>query len=432
MYYLNNIEELTLQKLSKIIRTFRGKELPQIEKYIAYYDGKQEILNKYVSDPSKPCNKIVCNYCYDITENYCGYLTGIPITYTSEEDISSLSWILNYNDVHSEDSSLLKNGLVAGVGYELAYLDEMAQQRFKILDSKEVIPIYRNNLEEELIAAVRMYSANDIEDTSKTFVDVYTDKEILHYKSDITFSDFTLLEARPHYYGQVPITVFELNKERKSIFDRIISLQDAYNKLLSASVDDEEAFVDAYMVLVGYNADSEDIEQMKKDRVLLLDEEGAASYLTKTNDDSAVNELLDRINKQILKIAKCPDFTDEAFGTSSGIAIRYKLTGMENNAATIESNLRKALQKRLELISAIQKLTTDELGWRDIEIVFTRNLPINYLEQAQLVNQLRGLVSDKTLLAQLPFVKDVDKELELLAKQNESVLTYNFGAVDNE
>ena len=53
-----------------------------------------------------------------------------------------------------------------------------------------------------------------------------------------------------------------------------------------------------------------------------------------------------------------------------------------------------------------------------INITFNINLPENILETAQTVNQLRNLVSDETLLSQIPFVSDVDKEIERVKDAN--------------
>jgi len=52
------------------------------------------------------------------------------------------------------------------------------------------------------------------------------------------------------------------------------------------------------------------------------------------------------------------------------------------------------------------------------EIVFTANIPANIQEQAQIVSQLEGLISQKTLLSQLPFVTDPVAEIEELQKEN--------------
>jgi len=44
------------------------------------------------------------------------------------------------------------------------------------------------------------------------------------------------------------------------------------------------------------------------------------------------------------------------------------------------------------------------------------------------VNQLRGIVSQETLLTLLPFVQNVDEEMERVrAEKEESMELYNFG-----
>ena len=57
--------------------------------------------------------------------------------------------------------------------------------------------------------------------------------------------------------------------------------------------------------------------------------------------------------------------------------------------------------------------------WRGIDIIFTRNVPSNDTDIANMVNTLSGIVSDETLLAQIPFVEDVEAELERLKQQKE-------------
>ena len=92
----------------------------------------------------------------------------------------------------------------------------------------------------------------------------------------------------------------------------------------------------------------------------------------------------------------------------------------------------KALQKRLELICAILKMVNGDAIWRDIEITFTRNLPFDYASMAQLITQLKGTVSDRTLLSLLPFVSDIDKELEMVKETKlENQEIYGFGENNN-
>lgn len=206
-----------------------------------------------------------------------------------------------------------------------------------------------------------------------------------------------------------------------------MTLQDAYNKLLSSEVDDFEAFCDAYLVLKGITADAEDLANMKQNRVLIMDADAEAAYLTKNVSDTQIENMLQNINDTIHKIANSPDFNDEKLMAQSGIAMRYKLIGFENISSNIVANMTKALQKRIELICSILNLKGSDNQWRDVEIIFTRNLPTNINDTAQVINQLRGVVSDKTLLSLLPFIQDVDAELDQMkAEKEQNMSLYNF------
>lgn len=212
-----------------------------------------------------------------------------------------------------------------------------------------------------------------------------------------------------------------------------MSLQDAYNNLLSAEIDDFDAFADAYLILKGVVADSEDLANMKQNRVLLMDAEDSAEYLTKNISDTQIQNMLQNINDQIHKMSNSPDFNDEKLMAQSGIAMKYKLIGFENVSSAIVANMTKALQKRIELICEVLNLTDGVAMWRDIKITFTRNLPENTLETAQMVNQLRGLVSDETLLSQIPFITNPAEEVERVKEQKQlNIDLYSFPTGNEE
>lgn len=429
MFLIDVNEELTAAKVTEIIQRFCTGERAKMKRYQNYYSGKQDIIYKTVNDTSKPCNRIITNYCASIVDNYSGYLTGIDITYRSNEDISNIQEVLAYNDVRGVDAAILRDMLIYGRAFEVCYLDEESKQRFKKLDALECIPVYDNTLNQELRAVIRFYPIDSLNAFKGYYIEVYDNVSIRRYKSNETYASMKPIEEIAHYYKQVPITVYSLNESETSIFDRIMSLQDAYNTLLSSGVDDFESFCDAYLVLKGITAEAEDIAAMKENRALILDADSDASFLTKDISDAQLQNLLDNIDAQIHKLSNSPDFTDSAFATTSGVALRYKLIGFENTASGIVANMTKGLQRRLELIATVLNIV-DEATWRDVDIVFTRNLPTDDLTIAQTINELRGVVSTRTLLSLLPFVRDVDKELEAL---NEDISSYDFeGMSGNE
>lgn len=430
MFYLNRDEQLTTELLYKIISRFRTQVEPKLQRYKNYYDGVQAILQKEYSDPTKPCNKTVINYCKNIVDSYCGYLaTPSFISYRSDNDIEDIMDILRYNDYQAEDADFLLNALIYGTASELMYIDNGGKTRFRQINPTQCFGIYDDSLTGDLMYFVRMYKVSEWDETDTYRVDVYSDFEVTHYTMSTKQGSLSLIDAEPHYFGQCPANIFTLPDE-KSIFDCITGLQDSANELLSAEIDDYSAFCDAYLTLEGVDAETDDITKMKEDRVLILPVGAKAAWLTKNASDAQVENMLKRIHDSIYRIAQCPDFSSETFvgGVSSGVAIRYRLTGMETRAGKIEAEMKKALQRRIEIICGIATLKLGEEVFRDIEIDFKRNIPEDEASLINLVNSLKGTVSDATLLGLLPFVSDVNAELEAVNEQKQTNMAlYGFG-----
>jgi SPP1 family phage portal protein len=423
MFYLSKEKELTPELLYKMINHFNLAVLPRLEKYKNYYDGIQAILSKKYTDESKPCNKTVINYCKNITDSYNGYMaTPGHIAYNSEQDIEDIMDILKYNDYQTEDSDFLHDALVHGVASELMYIDADAQTRFKLINPLSCFGVFDNSLTADLIYFVRFYKLNDWDDNDQEYaVDVYNDKTIKHYTMNGFASTPVFIKEEPHYFGQCPANIFMLPDE-KSIFDCIMSEQDSVNELISAEIDDYSAFCDAYLVIEDAELDEETVKTMKQNRVLQLPVGSKAYWLTKAANDTQVENILKRLHDSIYREAQCPDFSSETFigGVSSGIAIQYRLTGMETRAGGIEALMKKALQRRIEILCGVASLKMGEEVFRDIEITFTRNIPADEAALINMINSLKGTVSDETLLGLLPFIPDVQAELEKVKEQKEA------------
>ena len=421
MVSLNTIEELTEKVIKRINETHRSSVLPRLQNLEKYYNANNAIKNRVMSDPSKPNNKIANAYASYITDTLVGYFIGEPITYTSNDNVllQDLNMILEYNDEADENAELAKNASIYGVAYEMLYLSEDDKMiRFKALNPKEVIPIFDKTVEQNLLAVLRYYDDYDyVEDNTYTIVEVIDNKMVRRYKLDTGLS---LLEEYPHYFSMVPVAIFKNNEEESGDFEQVISLIDAYDKMESDSLNDFEYFVDAYLALYGFTADAEDVAQMKENRVLLMDEGTSAEWLVKQTSDAYVENMKNRLDKDIHKFAKCPNMSDQEFASNaSGIAIKFKLLGTENLVSIKERKFKRGLQQRLELMSMINSVLGEGFDWRAIDIIFTRNIPSNDTDIANMVNMLKDIVSEETLLAQIPFVEDVQTELEKLKKERE-------------
>lgn len=434
MFYLNKEKELDTELLNKMISAFRLNVEPKLSKYKNYYDGVQKILQKTYVDASKPCNKSVINYCANIVNSYAGYIASPGfISYQSNEDIEDVMNILRYNDYQAQDADYLQDALVYGVANELMYIDNAGQTRFRLINPLSSFGVYDDSLTGDLLYFVRMYKESEWDNTDTYNVDVYSDYDIKHYTMAGKNGYLEFKSEEPHYFSQCPVNIMVMPNEQ-SIFDCIMTLQDSVNELLSAEIDDFAAFCDAYMVLEGVDADEEDFARMKASRAAILPNGAKMYYVTKNTNDTQVENMLKRLHESIYRIAQCPDFSSESFvgGVSSGVAIRYRLTGMETRAGKIEAIMRKALQRRIEIICGIASLKLGEEVYRDIKIEFKRNVPEDETTLINMVNALTGRVSDATLLSQLPFIDDVNAELEALREQKAANMAlYAFGASES-
>ena len=405
-------------------------DLPRLLKLENYYNTKNKIINRTMADPAKPNNKIANPYASYITDTLTGYFVGEPITYNSNDKtlLQDLSMIFEYNDEADENMELAKNASIFGVAYEMLYFSEEDKMiRFKPLSPKEVIPIFDKSVEGNLLAVIRYYDDyNVVEDKTYTIIEVIDAVGVSRYSSSKGSNTLTLLENYPHYFGMVPVAIYKNNEEERGDFEPVISLIDAYDTMESDSVNDFAYFVDCYLALYGFTAEAEDVQKMKENRILLMDEGTSAEWLVKNSNDTTIENMKNRLDADIHKFAKCPNLADKEFASNaSGIAIKFKTLGTENLVAIKERKFKRGLQQRLELMSMISSVLREGFDWRAIDIVFTRNLPSNDVDIANMVNSLRDIVSDETLLAQIPFVDDVQAEIERVDKQKEKAKEQN-------
>lgn len=427
MFRLESSEQLTPEVVRELIIKFRGEELPRLKKLKDYYMNKTAILRRPCVDPSKPNNKVVHPYAQYITDTLTGYFVGEPITYSANEDINNLKMIYEYNDEQDENMTLAKDCSIYGKAFEYVYIDKDGNVRFVAMDPRQIIPVYQNTLNSDLIGVIRFYPYRDVVfGIDKIIIEVYDEKEMRKYETPDAVADFTYVGTWPHAFNSVPFVEYKNNDDCYGDFEGVISLIDAYDALVSDDLNDFEYFVDAYLALYGYTAEPEDIAQMKAQRVLLMDNDSKAEWLVKQGDSTGVETTKQRLERDIHKFSKTPDSNDTNFSSNvSGVAMRYKLLGTENLGSIKERKFKKGLQHRLELIAYILKvLSRPSFDWLGVDINFTRNLPVNEDDVSTMIKNLNGIVSKKTLVSQLPFVEDPEQEMKQLDAELKSSIFY--------
>ncbi|WP_304195434.1 phage portal protein [Peptostreptococcus stomatis] len=430
--YRTDKEELSIEDIQKFIKKHKAESIRYI-KLQKYYEGKHDILD-HTSRDGQPNNKIVNPYPKYITDMLVGYFVGQPISYTSKEEdglLEDLQAIFDYSDEQEENLELAKICSIKGKAYELLYRDEDARIRFNEFGPDQMFVIYDMTISPSIKFAIRYYDVGEGNDKI-TYAEVY-DKEVCTiYKGKD--SDLSLVQITPHTFKDVPVVEYVNNKEEQGDFEQVITLIDAYNKAQSNTLNDMDQFTDAYLILVNMaGTDSGRIEDLKRDRVMLLDEDGDAKWLIKEINDAWVENYKDRVRRDIHKFSYTPDMQDESFGNNlSGVSIRYKILAMEQIRSNKERKFKKGLQRRIELICNSLSLEKDIDLFTSINIKFANTLPQNIYELSQTIKNLSPYLSSETLLNQLPFVENAKEELEKKkAEDEEMTSSYDFTNIDN-
>lgn len=396
------------KQIGELIGEYTHSTLPRLLKLGRYYRGEHEILRAR-KDPGKPDNRLVNNFCRAITDSTVGYFMGIPVTYAADgETATLLSGLSTANDEPFCNSRLASELSIYGRAAELLWCRENGDIRFSPIDAVGVIPVYDGTLDETLSAAIRFFEA----DGGK--VEVYYSDHADYY--DRRDSGVLIKTGeREHYFGEVPINFYKNNRDEIGDFESVVTLVDAYNKMQSDSLNDFELFADSFLAISGMGgARREDIEQIRNDRVILLDDGGKAEWLTKQVNDEYIENMKKRLSSDIFRFSATPDMSEDSLFNSgtSGVAIKFRLLAFDNRVKVTEQYFRRSLLRRWRLIFNCLGVYGYKAECVGIRPCFARNLPGMLESTASAAEKLSGIVSDETLFSLMPFIEDPKDEVE--------------------
>lgn len=413
-----------LKKISK----FESRRQRRLNTLYEYYIGRHGILKASKPD-GKPNNRLVTNFPKNIVNNTIGYFLGKPITYKCEDDELSeqIQHITQYNDDAFHNIRLGKDLSVFGIAAELVYIDADGEIRYQKINPMNLIIGYTNDIEPVIEYAIRWYDVFDDDDQRIRYIEVYTDTDITYYTYDGNLCE---TETKQHFFHAVPVNVYRNNDDCIGDFEDVIPLIDAYNTMQSEGVNDYQSFADAVLLLKNIRADEEAVRDMRQKHILETYEDGDASWLVKQVNDAYVENIKDRIREDIYMSSNTVNMSDENFAqNASGVSIKHRLMNFENRISITERHFKQGLQRRFELVCNILNTKGGNFDYTLIELIFVRNLPANLADIGTMVQQLNGgtCVSKRTLMGQIPFIEDIERELEQIAEETEREAQYNMG-----
>jgi len=422
MYVLPKDTEITMDLLDKFLRQHATDVKRRYQPLLDLYTSNHEILRAKNKPSYKPDNRIVVNFAKYIVDTMNGFFIGHPIRSTTDDDnvAEYIEHLESYNDQDDNNAELSKNSSIFGKAYEMYYTDEDSELCITYLTPIDAFMIFDDSILERPMFFVRRY--RDWENKERGSISDST--SVRYFVNDGGYrwdSEWT-----PHGFQDVPATEFVENEERQGVFEPSITMINAYNKAISEKANDVDYFADAYMKILGAKLDEETIQSIRDNRILNFEGDGAngivVDFMSKPDADVTQEHLIDRLERLIFQISMVANISDESFGTSSGIALKYKLQSMSNLAKAKERKFTSGMNRRYKVLFGhpLSSFKVPEDAWTGIRYIFTQNIPNNVLEEVQAATGLQGIVSQETQLSVLSIVDNIASEIEKLREEQQS------------
>lgn len=178
-------------------------------------------------------------------------------------------------------------------------------------------------------------------------------------------------------------------------------------------------------ILKGYGG--ADIDEFMSDllkyRAVKTDEDGAIETLTPEMDITALREHYEQLKRDIIEDGQSVNKDLDKFGSApSGVALKFMYAALDLKCNALEVEFKLGFEKLLYFINIYLNESQNVSEMTDIEIVFNRDMEINETEVIENCKNSVGIVSDKTIITNHPWIKDVEAELKELESQEEKAV----------
>lgn len=395
--------------VGEFLRTVR----PERQRLYDYYRGEQSV-DKGETVRGRPDNRLRAPFPRYITEVHTGYFLGLPPTVAyggaAGARYAALSRELDLPHLYFD---LGRDLSICGAGFALVWAERGGVKVCRC-DPCGCFAIRSGDAGAPLLAAVRLFASG----RGETRGVLYTAERLVPFVWDGT--GVTLGAAEENLLHTIPLLPFYNNCQGVGDFAMVTGLVDAYNVLLSGALDDMQSVANAFLALYGMQGTTQRaIEQANRSRILSLSEGGRAEFVVKNLNHEALGQLEVNLRRSILQLSMTPDLCDEHFaGNSSGVALQYKLWGIEQVRAAKERTFTDGLRALLAVLTEGERLLGRSVDLTGGEVTFYKNLPQDNAALAETLLSLSPLLSRQTILENLPWVADAQEELRRRAAEN--------------
>ncbi|SFF22943.1 phage portal protein, SPP1 family [Paenibacillus algorifonticola] len=380
-------------------------------------------------------NQLANAFIRKLVDQKVGYLLGKPITIQAENDAyqEQLDNIFN-KDQHRRLKSTGKTAVNNGIAWWHVYYDEDGQLSFKLMNSPEIIPLWRDEAHTVLDAIIRVYEVEVYEGLQRKKVkkiEWWDTSGVRRYTTGGTgfIPDVEAGAVGAHFsvkssdgkeqglnWERVPFIAWKYNEEEQPLVEIIKSLADDYDNKKSDNSNNLEDMPDSIFVVKDYGGQSasEFRKNMATYRTAFVEDQGGVDSLSIDMNSEAYKTHMEQARKDIYEFGRGVDTQGVDIGSApSGIALRFLYSDLDMDASLIETEFQASLEQlRWFIDKHLYNTTGVDFSGEKAEFIFNRDMPV---DEAAIITGIKdsvGILSDETLVAQHPYVKDAKTEMK--------------------
>lgn len=421
-----------------------------------YFRGEHDILSNVRTGLTQkgnpfelkylPNNKIIDNKYRKYVLQIQNYFTGRPFVYRTEnEQLDEALGDIITHKFRNTICRLTADALNHGIAWLCPYVSD-GELRWKRFAGYEIIPIWADDEHTDLREAYRVFQDMD----GKWHCDKYTADGVEHYDTAATgmlelsavnpfdawflrdiYDDDSELEA-VRIWDRVPLIPFRSNAQELPMLSPCVkSLQDGINKILSNLLNNMlEDPRESLLVVTNY--DGQDFEELRVNMsefgIIPIRDDGGVDTLHLEVNSENYKAVLNWLSKSLMENMCGFDGSTEKLGSNPN---QMNIQSMYSDIDCFVNGMEREFQSAFEDVLYFVKTWIRESGKGDfmnddIEIVFNRDVLVN---QSQIIADLTasaGILSRETLVAQHPFVEDVDEEIKRLEQESDVTIAGDF------
>ena len=401
--------------LGAAVEEFLRTRRPRRARLYDYYRGTQGVpKGERVS--GRPDNRLCAPFPRYITEVQTGYFLGQCPTFAFPGAAVGARFgaLARALDLPHRLYDAARDMSICGAGYVLVWAERTGLHACRV-DPCDCFTLVSPAAGAPTTAAVRLYAG---ETRGETRGVLYTAESVLPFR----WADGRVTFGTPgeNLLRAIPLLEFTNTCEGGGDFEMVTGLVDAYNLLLSGALDDMQSVANAFLALYGMQGTTQsDIDRANRSRVLSLSADGRAEFVVKNLNHEALGQLERNLRRSILQLSMTPDLADENFaGSASGVALQYKLWGIEQVRSAKERSFTVSVRELLTVLTHGERLLGGAADFTEGTATFYKNLPQDDAARVATLLSLTPLLSRETILAQLPYVTDPAAELARKAAED--------------